>query len=330
MIVVTGATGHIGNVLIRELLAGGQESIRAVIPPFEDASPIADLNIDVAMADVRDYDSLLLALKGAEYVYHLAGIVFIGSGRSKLLHEVNVKGTKNVVKACIDLSVKRLVYASSIHAFVEPPAGTPIIETKVFDAASVVGEYAKSKAAATIEVLKGIEQGLDAVIVHPTGVIGPYQYRLTHTGQLIADFTNGKLFAYVDGAYDFVDVRDVAKGLILACEKGQRGENYVLSGQRISVKEILDILEEETGIKAPKTKIPLRLAKLLCPLAEMYYSLTKQKPLLTAYSIHTLSSNSLTSHDKASRELGYTARPVRESIVDTVRWLGQVAKQNLA
>ena len=328
MIVVTGATGHIGNVTVRELLARGQKNIRAVIPPFEDTSPLTGLDIDIATADIRDYDSLFSAFEGAEYVYHLAGIVSIGSGKSRLLHEVNVKGTRNVVEACMNLNVRRLVYVSSIHAFVEPPAGTPITETKVFDPARVVGEYAKSKAAATIEVLKGIEQGLDAVIVHPTGVIGPYQYRLTHMGQLIVDFMNGRLFAYIDGAYDFVDVRDVAKGVILACEKGQRGENYILSGQRISVKEILDILAEETGMKAPKMKIPFRLAKLLSPLAEMYYSLARQKPLFTAYSIYTLSSNSVTSHDKASRELGYMARPVWESIIDTVRWLKQVGKAN--
>ncbi|HZX21832.1 MAG TPA: NAD-dependent epimerase/dehydratase family protein, partial [Clostridia bacterium] len=242
------------------------------------------------------------------------------NGRNRLLHEVNVEGTKNVMEACIQSKIKRLVYVSSIHAFEEPPFGTPITETKDFNPSKVIGQYAKSKAAATNAVFKGVERGLDAVIVHPTGIIGPYEYRLSNTGQLIYDFLHKKLFAYIDGSYDFVDIRDVAKGIILACEKGRMGENYILSGEQVTVRGILKILEDETGIKTPNIKIPIWLAKLTSPLSELYYKIKKQQSLYTSYSIATLLSNSITTHEKAAKELGYTARSIKESIRDTAKF----------
>ena len=320
MLVVTGATGHIGNMLVRKLLATGKK-VKAVVLPFDRPDPLQDQDVELVYADVRDMPALLSAFKGAEYVYHLAGIVSIGSGQSRLLKDVNINGTKNVINACMQTGVKRLLYVSSIHAFTEPPHGVPIIETKEFDPSTVLGYYAQSKAAATREVLQAVEsRGLDAVIVHPTGVIGPYDYKRSNMGQLIIDYMNRHLYAYVDGAYDFVDVRDVARGIILASNQGQAGENYILSGQQISIKQILTILEEETGIKAPRIKLPLWVAKMTAPASELYYRLKKQAPLFTSYSISTLTSNSLTTHQKAAQELGYTSRPIRESLHDAIQW----------
>lgn len=328
MVVVTGATGHIGNALIREFASKG-ERVCVLALPTDDISSLKGFDVDIKFGDVRDINSLITAFKGAQYVYHLAGIVSIGSGKRKLIHDVNVLGTRNVVDACIQSKVKRLVYVSSIHAFTEPPRGIPIVETKDFDPSKVIGQYGKSKAEATNEVLKGIERGLDAVIVHPTGVIGPYEYRMSNTGQLMVDFMNRKLFAYIDGGYDFVDVRDAASGIILAADKGRRGENYILSGEWLTVKSLLKLLEDNTSIKAPAAKIPLWLARLTGPLSELYYYVKRQKPLYTSYSISTLSSNSLTTHEKATRELGYTARPIKESIADTVKWLQQNMRYNI-
>ena len=320
MLVVTGATGHIGNMLVRKLITTGKK-VRAVVPPFDRPDSIKDLDVELVYADVRDMPALLSAFKGAEYVYHLAGIVSIGSGQSRLLNDVNVNGTKNVIDACMQIGVKRLLYVSSIHAFTEPPHGVPIIETKEFDPSTVLGYYAQSKAAATREVLQAVRtRDLDAVIVHPTGVIGPYDFNPSNMGQLILDYMNQQLYAYIDGAYDFVDVRDVAQGIILASDKGQVGENYILSGQQISIKQILTILEEETGIKAPRIKLPLWVAKMTAPAAELYYRLKNQTPLFTSYSISTLTSNSLTTHQKATRELGYTNRPIHASLRDAIQW----------
>ncbi len=320
MVVVTGATGHIGSALVRELVSGGAR-VRALVLEGEPVDSIEGLGVELVRGDVRDYRSLIRAFKGADVVYHLAGVVTIGSGKRRLLKEVNVLGTKNVCDACMDVDIPRLVYVSSIHAFKVPPKGVPITETKDFDSSKVYGSYAKSKAEATRQVLKSAAEGLDVVVVHPTGVIGPYEYRLSNMGQLFVDFMRGRLHAIIEGSYDFVDVRDVARGIVLAGRFGRKGENYILSGEQITIRNMMQALEEETGIKAPKTVIPGWLARSTGIFAEVYYSLMRQKPLFTSYSVATLSGNSLTSHGKASSELGYHPRPLRESIRDTVEWM---------
>ena len=175
-------------------------------------------------------------------------------------------------------------------------------------------------------MLNGVKQGLDAVVVCPTGVIGPYDYKISEMGQLIIDFIKGELRAYIGGAYDFVDVRDVAAGLILACEKGRSGESYILSGEQITVRGLLLMLEEITGVKAPSFKVPVWLARTVGKVAPLYSRLTKTKPLLTSYSVDVLASNSLISSEKARRELGYLPRSARESIVDAIRWFRENGK----
>ncbi len=322
MIVVTGATGHIGNVLVRELLEKGQQ-VRVVLRPDEDTTSIRGLDTEWFYGDVRDMDSLLRAFKDADMVYHLAGIVSISKGQRKLLHDVNVNGTKNVVDACIKAGVRRLIYTSSVHALFEPPHGTVIDESFPFDPKRVIGDYAKSKASATLEIFKGIEKGLDAVIVCPTGVIGPYDYRVSEIGHLILDFISRKLKAYIDGAYDFVDVRDVAHGLVLASETGKTGESYLLSGERITVKGIFDVLEKVTNIKPPSFKVPLWIVKTAALFTPLYYKITGAKPRFTSYSIKVLQSNCVISSKKAVRELGYNPRPIAESLADSIKWFKQ-------
>ena len=322
MVVVTGATGHIGNVLVRELSARN-EKIKAVIPFGEDTTAIKDLDLEIVRGDVRDIELLKQAIEGANIVYHLAGIISILPGKRWLLQEVNVKGTRNVVEACLKSRVKRLVYVSSIHAIKEPPRGTVIDETQPFDPSSVLGDYAKSKAQATLEVLEGVRKGLDAVIVCPTGVIGPYDFKGSDMGQLILSYIHNKMKACIDGAYDFVDVRDVAKGIVLAAEKGKKGQSYILSGERISVPGLFSMLEKITGIRAPKFKVPCQLARVIGIVATPYYLLTKSKPLITKDSIDVLASNSYISSQKAKHELGYTSRPIWESLVDSVTWFKQ-------
>lgn len=327
MIVVTGATGHIGNVLVKTLVKRG-EKVRAFVMPSESLIPLAGLDVDHFYGDVRDIKALQEGFRDAEVVYHLAGIISI-SKKSKNIYDVNVEGTKNVIKACLDCKVKRLVYMSSIHAFVEPPKGIPIIETKDFDPSKVIGEYAKSKAMATIEVLNATSKGLDVVIVHPTGVIGPYEYKLSNIGQMIYNFMKGKIHFYINGAYDFVDVRDVALGTILACEKGRSGENYILSGEQITVKRIFEILSEAFNIKCPSVEVPIWIARSVAPIWEFAHDLfkSKEQQTYTAYSIRTILSNSLTSHEKASKELGYSPRSIEISIKDTAKWISTLGSQ---
>ena len=320
MVIVTGATGHIGNVLVRELLAEGAV-VRVLVLPDDDERPLAGLNVEIVYGDITDPVSLKSAFTGAELVFHLAGIVTIMPSMASVLERVNVGGMRTVIAACRASGVHRLVYTSSIHAMAEPSHGTVIDESQPFDPDRVLGDYARSKARATLLLLDEVSKGgLDAVICCPTGVIGPWDYGISNIGQLILDFASGHMKSYVSGAYDFVDVRDVARGLIVAAEKGQSGRHYIFSGTQVHVPELMEKLARDIGYPAPTYRIPTVIARTAGILASMYYRLLRRKPVFTAYSIDVLQSNSLVSSARAREELGFTSRPWQESIRDHVEW----------
>ncbi|MFC1956445.1 NAD-dependent epimerase/dehydratase family protein [Chloroflexota bacterium] len=320
MIVITGATGHIGNVLVRELIAHGQ-TVRVVVLPDDDCRSLLGLDTEIVHGDVTDLRSLESAFAGADLVYHLAGIVTIMSSMKSVLDRVNVGGVHNVVAACRTTGVDRLIYTSSIHAVAEPPHGTIIDENQPFDPDRVLGDYARSKARVTLLLLDEVSKGgLDAIICCPTGVIGPWDYGMSNIGQLILDFASGHLKSYVRGAYDFVDVRDVASGLILAAEKGQSSRHYIFSGAQVQVPELMKELEWNIGHPAPTYEIPSSIARTAGMLASIYYRLVRRRPVFTAYSIDVLRSNSQVSSARAREELGFMARPWQDSIHDHVEW----------
>lgn len=318
---VTGAAGHLGCVITRQLISNGKK-VRALVLPNEKHTPE---KADLYFGDVRDKDSIRPCFENLNgnqlVVVHCAGIVSIASKFDQAVYDVNVTGTKNVVDLCKEYCVSKLVYVSSVHAISEKPIGMTITETNTFDPDHVVGLYAKTKAEATMYVLEVVKQGLNACVVHPSGIIGPYDNGRGHMSTLIIDFYKGRLISGLKGGYDFVDVRDVAAGIISACDKGKRGECYILSNKFFKVIEILNLLHEITGKKEIRNYLPLWFVKITAPLAEFYYKLLKQPPLFTAYSIYTLNSNALFSHQKATKELGYTTRDMKETLKDTVNWL---------
>jgi dihydroflavonol-4-reductase len=319
MILVTGATGHIGNVLVRKLIEQG-EKVRALIWRGEDTTPLEDLNVETVEGDVLDPESLEPAFKGVEKVFHLASIITIMPGQNPFVWRVNVEGTRNVLNAARQAGVRRLVYTSSIHAIHRAQHGKVIDESLPFDPNNPYGAYDRSKAEASLEVQKAMADGLDAVILCPTGVIGPYDFRGSELGEVIRCAAEARPMFYVEGAYDFVDVRDVADGLIAAAEHGRRGESYILGGNKISVRYMLETVREVTGKAFASIKIPFSLAEFAARFTPWYYQKTKAKPRFTPYSLEVLQSNADISHAKAARELGYKPRPIIETIADTVRW----------
>jgi dihydroflavonol-4-reductase len=317
--VVTGATGHLGNNLVRSLLERG-EQVRVVVLPNDPAPAIAGLPVERVEGDVRDLGSLIWAFRNADRVFHLASLITITPGRSDLLQQVNVQGTRNVVEACLRSGTRRLIYVSSIHALVEPPHGTLIDESMPFDPTRIATEYGRSKAQAAIEILAGVERGLDAVIICPTGIVGPHDFQPSEVGRLFLNVARRRMPAYVQGAYDFADVRDVVQGLLAAAEKGGRGEKYILSGETTTVRRMMGYLEESAGVRAPRLGLPANLARSVAKLALSYARWTKTRPLFTDESVDILSSNCCISHEKATRELGYSPRPFRETVRDTIHW----------
>ena len=318
MWLVTGATGHIGNVLVRKLIERGQK-VRALILPDECRAPVQGLDLEAVEGDVLNQDSLYKSMHGVKGVFHLAGIISIMPGSNEVVRQVNIQGTRNIVQVAKELKVGKFVYTSSIHAIQRVEEGV-IDETLPYDAENPYGEYDRAKAEATLEVQRAAQAGLKAVIACPTGVIGPYDFRGSLMGEVIHEAAVSKPTLYVDGAYDFVDVRDVADGLIAAADKGRRGESYILSGHKISVKYLLETVREITGKRFFRMRVPFDLAKFAALFTPMYYSLARVTPRFTPYSLQVLRSNANISHAKATRELGYEPRPLYDSIRDAVRW----------
>lgn len=327
--VVTGASGHIGNVLVRYLINKKYE-VKAFVLKGENVDYLKELNVEICYGDVRDLQSLKEAFRGADLVFHLAGIIDIGTVNKRLIYSVNVEGTKNVLQACKKENVKKLVYTSSVHAIKEKPKDQIITETKEFSEENVKGLYAKTKAAATKYLLDNISKDVannpEIIIVHPSGVIGPFEYIPSNLGQLVIDCANKKIGAYLDGGYNFVDVRDVANGIVLASEKGKNGECYILAGHKVSVKELMKEIEKYTNVRMPKFKIARWFAYATGFLSEIYYKIVKQKPLFTSYAVYTLGTNCNFSNEKSIKELGYTIRTIDETIKDTVEWFRKIGK----
>ena len=321
--VVTGANGYLGNVLVKELKKRNRE-VRVLVRNTSNLYSLGDLDIEKHIGDISDRESLCKAFNRADAVYHLAGKVSLMPGENHILNNINYLCTKNVIEACKICKVNRLIFTSSIHALEEPPDGKIIDEAIPWCTNTHKSGYDRSKAKASIEVLKAAKDGLDAVTVNPTGVIGPYDYAISALTKTFIDFAKRRLKLAINGAYDFVDVRDVAAGHILAYEKGRRGESYILSGERVTVSELMKILEKATGIKAPNHYLPVSVGKLVGSLMPLYYWSTGIRPYFTRYSVEVLCSNSFVSHEKATKELGYNPRPIQKSIQDTIIWLKEM------
>jgi len=326
MQVVTGATGFVGNALVRALLAQDVPGVVALVGPSRRTESLAGLEVKTLEADMRSFDSLLCAFQGAEVVYHTAGLVSIRTGGLRRLLAANVEGTRNVLRACRAAKVGRLIYTSSVHALLEPPVGACLDETVPVDPAGVRGPYAQSKAEATRLVLSAAWEGLDTVVVFPSGIIGPYDFRPSYAGRFILDCAQGRLKAYVDGAYNFVDVRDVAKGLISAAGKGRTGQGYILAGHKVSVADLIRAIEHLTGVPGPRWRIPFRLARAAGTLMPAYYWASRRQPLFTTYSLDVIASNCTMISCKAQRELGFCPRPLQETLKDTIDWLKEAGK----
>ncbi len=208
MILVTGSTGHVGNVLVKELVNQG-ERVRAMALPGEDVSMIDLPGVEILRGDIRDRDFVIAACKEIDIVYHLAALISIMPTMKKQVRGVNIGGTENVIHACRVQRVEKLIYTSSIHAFTELEPGSLIDENVPFNPARTSGVYGKSKAEAVLSVLTAAREGLNAVVLCPTGIIGPFDYKLSEMGNMIRLFASGKLRVGIEGSFDFVDVRDV-------------------------------------------------------------------------------------------------------------------------
>lgn len=318
---ITGATGFLGNAVAKELVRHGQKVVGLRLPG-DKAHLLPE--VEYQLGDItKPYtlDKFFASAEGKQaVVIHCAGMVTIASKNSQVWN-VNVDGTRNIVDLCEKHQIAKFIYVSSVHAIREGDTGQTIKEEKQFSASLVKGIYGKSKAEATAYVLKAAERGLNAMVVHPSGIIGAEDFSRGHMTEMILAYLKGYFPCAVEGGYDFVDVRDVADGIIKCIEKGKAGETYILSNEYVTVKRMFEILSKITGKSRPHGTISLKAVRFVAPLCEKAGEITGGTLLVTPYSVYTLGSNGNFSHEKAETELGYTVRPIEETLADVVMWL---------
>jgi dihydroflavonol-4-reductase len=257
-------------------------------------------------------------------VYHLAAVITLQYRRDDQAVEVNVRGTRNVVESCLACGVRRLVHFSSIHAFSAFPADAVVDETRPRCGGPESLVYDRSKAAGEEEVLRGVAKGLDAVIINPTGVLGPHDYKRSLMGQVLLDLYRGRLPVFVQGGFNWVDARDVCLGAMAAERLGRTGERYILGGHYLTNQDLAREIQEVTGARPPRMHVPIWLARLGLPFAAGYSRITGTTPRFTRASLHALAHHQKVSHEKAVRELAYEPRPIRRTFEDTFTWFREM------
>ena len=307
-------------MLVRRLLEEGR-AVRVVVPEGEDTRSIDGLDVERVTADVRDAAAMARAFAGADLAFHLAAIITPSPRRRDLMRSVNVDGTRNVIRACLQCGVRRLLYVSTVHALAVGDG--PVDGRLGFSVDAAVGDYGRTKAQAALDVQDAVAHGLDAVIACPAGVVGPHDYRPSDFGQTLLDAMQRRVPMVLQGGFDFVDVRDVADGLLRAATRGKSGGVYVLSGEWLSIREVCAKAAAMAGVRAPRIALPTGLATPTAFAADAWGRLVGRTPRLSRFTVRTLTRKVRFSSVVAREELAWSARPVRESLADAVRWLAR-------
>ncbi len=314
-IALTGASGHIGTNLCRALIDQGHQ-LRVLVNQY--TASLQGLDITPVKGNLLNPKSLVDLAGGSEVFIHLAASISINGDLHVL--ETNLEGTRNVIQAVRQSGVKRLVHFSSIHALVHDSLNEVLDETRPLALNDHI-LYNRSKALAEQTVLEAVAGGLDAIIINPTSVMGPNDFKPSLIGQAIIQLYTGKLPALIPGGYDWVDVRDVVQGTLAALEKGRTGESYLLSGHYVSLVDLYRMLRELKGGGRKLPVLPYWLAQVGVPFLKLWARMTRSTPLYTRESVEILKyAHKRISNEKAVRELGYSSRPFSETLRDTINW----------
>ncbi len=327
---VTGAAGFLGGTICRQLINQGKR-VRAFVLPNDKAIKFVPKEAEIVEGDLCDTESLKRFFDVPSdceiVVFHIASIVTVNPDFSKKVMDVNVEGTKNIINLCLEHKAKKLVYCSSTGAIPELPKGQAIKEVNHFYGTDVLGCYSQSKALATQAVLDAVhERGLNASIVHPTGILGPEDFAVGETTSVVLQIIKGEMPAGIDGSFNLCDVRDLANGTILAAEKGRSGECYILGNEEVTFRDFSDFLMQEAGCKKIKFFLSIKFANKIAALMEKQAKKKGKRPLMTTFSVYNLARNNCFDSSKARTELGFTTRSYKETIHDEVEWLKKEGK----
>jgi dihydroflavonol-4-reductase len=317
-VLVTGGTGFIGSNLAIALLQEGC-NVRILRRPNSDLRAIGSANVEHRLGDVQDLDSLSRAMSGCDTVFHTAAIVSYWRKDRERMYDTNITGTRNVVAACMEAGIQKLVHTSSVAAIGFPEQGTWADETNSFNWEPYDVGYRISKHRAEQEVLRSVKSGLPAVIVNPSIVLGPRDIHF-NGGQIVRDIYKRRLFFYVDGGMNVVYVDDVVRGHIAAARKGRIGERYILCGENLQIREIFRITAEVVGGIVPRRKLPNSVVRTVAGLAEIIGNVTNRKPWLTRELVARAGTSYYFSCAKAQRELAYIVTPFRTAAQSAFEW----------
>jgi dihydroflavonol-4-reductase len=315
---VTGASGFVGWHVARQLAEAGHR-VRALV---RSSSRIPELDVEVVRGDLRDAGSLERAVAGCGLVFHVAADYRLWSPHPAELYQSNVDGTRNMLTAAQSAGVERLVYTSTVGCIGVPPGGVGD-EARPVSLNGMAGAYKRSKFLAEEVALEFACNGFPVVIVNPTAPMGDHDFKPTPTGQIVRDFLRGAMPAYIDTGLNVVNVCDVARGHLLACERGVPGERYILGSENMTLGQILREMASLTGLPAPKVQLPYFVAWTAGVVTTAFAHLTGIPPRAPMEAVRMAKKKMWVSHAKAARELGYAPAPAREALADAIRWFRQ-------
>ena len=317
---VTGATGFVGAAVARALLAKGH-AVRALVRAASDRRNLEGLDVDIAVGDLNDRESLDRAARGCEALFHVAADYRIWCPDPDSMLRTNVEGTRAIMEAAGAAGVGRIVYTSSVAALGVAADGKPGDENTAATVADMIGPYKRSKFLAEAEVSRlARDAGLPAVIVNPSTPVGPRDIKPTPTGRLIVEAAAGRMPAYIETGLNVVHVDDVADGHLLAFDKGKPGRRYILGGEDMSLREILVAVAALAGRRPPRLRLPHGLVMPIAYVAEAVARLTGVEPLTTVDGVRMARKHMYYSSDRAKAELGYAPRPAADGLRDAVAW----------
>lgn len=316
---VTGATGFVGCHVARLLVESGA-TVRVLVRPSSDLRAIEGLAVERVSGDLRDLASLRQALRGVRTVFHVAADYRLWARDPREIYESNVTGTRNLLTAAREAGVEKFVYTSTVATIAVPRHGSLPNEETVARLDEMIGHYKRSKYLAEQEAFKAASAGFPVVIVNPTAPVGPWDWKPTPTGRIILDFLNGKMPAYVDTGLNLVPVEDVAAGHLLAAERGQPGQRYILDGRNMDLKEILDVLARITGRAAPRMRLPHVVALAAGYADSMVSRILGRAPQIPLEGVRMARHKMFVDASKATRELGFQAGAVEAALQRAVRW----------
>lgn len=321
-ILVTGGTGFLGSNLAIHLRCQGF-NVRILRRTNSDLLGIGNADVEHCYGDVRDIDSLKRAMSGCDTVFHTAAVVSYWRKERDRMYDVNISGTRNVVQACLESGIEKLVHTSSVAAIGFPEHGGWADETNVFNWEPYNVGYRISKHRAELEIHQGVRRGLPAVIVNPSIIIGPRDIHF-NGGQIIRDIHKKRLFFYIDGGMNVAFVDDVVRGHLAAAQQGRIGERYILCGENLKLREVFRITAEVVGGIVPRIKLSNRLVRSVAAVAELIGNVTRRKPLLTRELVARAGTSYYFSSSKAQKELNYSITPFRTAVESAYAWYTQM------